>query len=125
MMQILRALLLAAVAASAAAQAQSVPVEDLGVEQRQAVERGQYRAGHAYRAWKDASYEAQLAHQDLLNLEAAYQRASAEGADLKRQLDAARKALAAAQAKAEARRKAYDEAVTAVDRAWNGKRSSK
>jgi len=113
--------LLAAVLASAFAQAQSVPVESLDAERRQAVQRGQFRAGEAYREWRDAAYEADLAEQEVLNLEDAYRHSSAQSAELKRKLDTARKALAASRAKAAAQRKTYDGAVEAVDRAWSGK----
>lgn len=109
-------LLLAGAAFAAAAQ-QTVPVEELGPQREQAVQRGQFQAGQAYRDWQNAQHDARLAEQDVLNLEDAYRRFSAEAAEVKRRLDAAKKALAAAQAKAAQRREAYEQAVRAVDSA--------
>lgn len=101
-------------AAIAAAAQDSVPVEQLGREREQAVVSAQVRAGQAYRDWQNAQFEAKLAEQDVLNLEEAYRRSSAETAEFKRQLDAAKKAFAAAQARAVERQKTYEQAVEAV-----------
>jgi urease accessory protein UreF len=94
---------------------QHVPVEDLGREREQAVQRGQVRASQAYREWEEAGYQAKLAEQDVLNLEDAHRRRSQETAELERKLDAAKKAFAAAQAREAASRQSYEQAVKAVD----------
>ena len=91
------------------------PVEDAARPQDPAAQRGQYRAGQAYRELQQAQYEAKLAGQDVLNAEEAYRRAQTQAEELKRQLEAARKALAAAQAKEAAARQAYEKEVNAVD----------
>lgn len=92
-------------------------MEDLGRAREQAVQSGQYRAGQAYREWEEARYQSRLAEQDVLNLEDAYQRRAREAAELKRQLDAAKKAFAAAKARETAARQSYEQAVKAVDSA--------
>lgn len=109
-------LLLACIAAPAEVQAQ-VPVEDRS-SREQAIQRGQVRAGAAYRELQEAQYEAKLAEQDVLNAQEAHRAAQKNADDLKRQLDAATKALAAAKAREASARKAYDEALGAVDRAF-------
>jgi hypothetical protein len=101
---------LALLATSAAAQA---PVQ--GASGREpAIQRSQVGAGAAYRELEQAQYERKLAEQDVLNSQAAQQQA----AELKRQLDAARKALEAAKTRESAARKRYEEALAAVDRAF-------
>jgi hypothetical protein len=80
-----------------------------------AVLQKQRSAGAAYRELQQAQYEAKLAEQDFLNAQdAAAQQPSEER---QRQLETAKKALTAAQAKAAQARKRYDEAVSAVDQA--------
>lgn len=54
--------------------------------------------------------------QDVLNTEDAYRRTQQQNDELKRQLEAARKALAAAKAREAAARQAYEKEVDAVDR---------
>ena len=93
------------------------PDGDLGSEREKAVIRGQYRADAAFRAWEEARYQLRLAEQDVLNGEDAYRQADADKAERKLQLDAAKKALAAARSKEAATRQAYDKAVMDVDRA--------
>ncbi|MDH5535504.1 MAG: hypothetical protein OEZ08_08045 [Betaproteobacteria bacterium] len=114
MMRLWMAAVLATATWTAAAQ-QQVPVEELGREREQAVQRGQFRAGQAYREWEEARYQATLAEQDVLNLEDSYRRWSRETAELERKLDAAKKALAAAKAREAVARQSYDQAVKAVD----------
>lgn len=106
-----------AVAAHAVSAQQQVPVEQLGPEREKAVQSGQYRAGQAYRQWEQTRYRARLAEQDVLNLEDAYERRRQEAEDLKRQLDVANKALAAARANETAARQAYERALQDVDAA--------
>ena len=115
-MRLLIACLLAGTALAAVAQ-QSVPVEELGREREQAVQRGQIQAGGAYRDWQNALHDVRLTEQDVLNLEEAHRRSSAETVELKRRLDAAKKLHAAAQARAAERRQVYEQAVKAVDSA--------
>jgi predicted nucleic acid-binding Zn-ribbon protein len=101
-------------ASSAAAQA---PVQGPSARE-QAIQRSQIGAGAAYRELEQAQYEKKLAEQDVLNSQDAYQAAQQQAAELKRQLDAARKALDAARAKEARARKRYDEALAGVDRAF-------
>ncbi len=114
MMRLWMASVLAAATWTAAAQ-QQAPVEDLARAREQAVQSGQYRAGHAYREWEEARYQTTLAEQDVLNLEDAYRRWSRETAELKRQLDSAKQVLAAAKARETAARQSYEQAVKSVD----------
>lgn len=101
---------------SFAAEAQKpVPVEEPGQNQETAIQRGQYRTGQAYRELQQAQYEAKLAGQDVLNTEEAYRAAQKRADDLKRQVDAAKKALAAAKIRENAARQRYDREVNAVD----------
>jgi hypothetical protein len=94
-----------------------VPAEELGTEREKAVIRGQHKAGQAYRDWEEARYQRKLAEQDAMNAEDAYRQADADKAERKKQLDSAQEARAAARAREEAARKAYDKAVLDVDRA--------
>ena len=111
---VLAAALAGCLAAPALAQA---PVEDL-TGRDQAVQRSQLKAGAAYRALQQAQYEAKLAEQDVLNAREAQQAAQKHADEMKRQLDAATKALAAAKEKEARARKAYDEALGGVDKAF-------
>lgn len=86
------------------------PVQD-AVSREQAIQRGQQRAGAAYRELGEAEYQAKLAEQEFLNAQAA-QRAA------QRQLDAAKKAFDGARAREAKARKDYDDALTAVDKAF-------
>jgi predicted nucleic acid-binding Zn-ribbon protein len=99
---------------SAAAQA---PVQDTSPRE-QAIQRSQISAGAAYRELEQAQYEKKLAEQDVLNTQDAFQAAQQRAAELKRQLDAARKVLEAARAKEVQARKRYDAALSSVDRAF-------
>jgi septal ring factor EnvC (AmiA/AmiB activator) len=99
-----------------AAHAQA-PVEDL-TSREQAIQRGQLKTGAAYRDLQQAQYESKLAEQDVLNAQDAQKAAQKQADDLKGQLDAAKKALDAAKAKEAQARKRYDEALGAVDRAF-------
>jgi chromosome segregation ATPase len=116
MMRLWIAGMLAAAAWTASAQ-QQVPVEDLARAREQAIQSWQYRAGEAYSEWGEARYQARLAEQDVLNLEDAQPRGSWEVEELKRRLDAAKKAFAAAKARETAARQTYEHAVKAVDSA--------
>jgi hypothetical protein len=78
-----------------------------------AVLRKQRQAGAAYRELQQAQYEAKLAEQDFLNAQDAVAQQPSE--ERKRQLETARKGLAAAQAKEAQARKRYDEAVSGVE----------
>jgi len=106
-------LVLLLTAGAAAAQA---PVQDLGRDQ--AIQRGQQRAGAAYRELREAQYQAKLAEQDHLNALEAQRSAQKQADETKRQLDAAKIALDGAKAREAKARKAYDDALTAVDDAF-------
>lgn len=93
------------------------PVQDL-VSRDQAIQRSQQKAGAAYRDLQQAQYDAKLAEQDVLNAQEAHRAAQKHAEEVKRQLDAAGKALAAAKAKETQARKAYDAALGDVDRAF-------
>jgi hypothetical protein len=84
-----------------------------------AVLQKQRQAGAAYRELQQAQYAARLAEQDFLNAQEAA--AQEETEERKRQLETAKKALAAAQAKVAQARKRYDDAVTGVDQAFRKK----
>lgn len=107
-LSILAAVLCAAGAAQAQAQA---PVEDRG----DALRRGQYHAGAAWRELEQARHDAKLAEQDVLNLRDAHIAAQQQADLRKRELDAAQKALDAARSRLAATQKVYDQAVNAVD----------
>lgn len=115
MMRFLMTMILAATAILALAQ-KPVPVEEPAQKQDTGVQRGQYRAGQAYRELQQAQYEAKLAEQEVLNTEDAYLRAKQQAEELQRKLEAAEKGLAAAKAKEAAARRAYEKEVDAVDR---------
>jgi len=72
----------------------------------------------AYRALEQAQYEAKLAEQDFLNAREAHGAAQKQADERKKQLDAAGKTLDAAKAKVARARKTYDDALTAVEQAW-------
>lgn len=116
MMRLLVMIALAAAVPMAAAQ-KPAAVEEARQERDAAIQRGQYRAGQAYRELQQALYESKLAEQDVINTQDAYQRARQQADELKRQLDAARKALSAAKAREAAARRRYEIAVNAVDEA--------
>ena len=80
-----------------------------------AVLQKQRQAGVEYRELQQVQYEAKLAEQDFLNTQDAVAQQPTE--ERKRQLETARKALAAAQAKVAQAHKRYDDAVTGVDQA--------
>lgn len=102
-------------ASAASAQApKTVPVDELSGGEG-ALLHGQQRAGMAYRQLEQARYEAKLAGQEHLNAEDAYRAARDRADELKRQAEAAKKALDAAKAKEAAARKAYENALNAVD----------
>lgn len=105
-----------AVATWAAAAQKPVPVEEPTRQQEADLQRGQFRAGQAYRELQQRRYEAKLAEQEVLNTEEAYKHAQQQADELKRQLDAARKALAAARANETAARERYDRELDAVHR---------
>lgn len=113
-----RLLIVSALAGAAfvAAAQKPAPVAEPGQKQEAAIQRGQYRAGHAYRELQQAQYETKLAGQEVLNAEDAYQRSVRQNVELKRGLDAARKALAAAQAREAAARQTYEKEVDSIDR---------
>ena len=113
-MRLLMTIALAGIACIAAAQ-KPAPVDEPARKQEAAVQRGQYRAAQAYRELQQARYEAKLAEQDVLNAEEAYRRVQQQADELKRQLTAARKALAAAKAKEAAVNQRYEKEVNAVD----------
>ena len=98
----------------AAAQA---PVEDL-TSREQAIQRSQQKTGTAYRDLQQAQYETKLAEQDFLNAQDAQKAAQQHADEMKRQLDAAKKALDAARSKEALVRKRYEEALGGVDRAF-------
>jgi len=98
------------------AQAQA-PVEDLR-SREQSIQRSQQKTGAAYRELQQAQYETKLAEQDYLNAQEAQRAAQKHADEMKRQLDAASKALAAAKAREARTRKAYDEALGGVDKAF-------
>ena len=114
MMRLLLIAFLACTCLMAEAQ-KPAPVDEPAQNQEAAIQRGQYRAGQAYRELQQAQYEAKLAGQDVLNAEEAYRQAQQQADERKRQLEAARKALAAAKTKETAARQAYEKEVNAVD----------
>lgn len=106
-------LVLLLLAGAAAAQA---PVEDRSGRE-QAIQSGQQRAGVAYSNLQQAQYEAKLAEQEFLNAQDAQRAEQKRAEEMKQQLDGAKKALDAARQKEAQARKAYDEALTDVERA--------
>lgn len=119
-----RLFMMTAVAAAAVslswAQQKPAAVEDARLQKESALQRGQYRAGQAYRELQDARHRTKLAEQDVLNAEDAYQRAQQQATELKRRLDEARKALAAAKAKEAEARQRYEKELEAVDKTYRG-----
>lgn len=86
------------------------PVEER-FDREQAIQRGQHRAGAAYRELEEAQYQAKLAEQDYLN-------AQRQAEESKLRLNAAKKAHDEARAREARARKVYDDALTAVDQAF-------
>jgi septal ring factor EnvC (AmiA/AmiB activator) len=84
----------------------------------QSIQRGQLKSGAAYRDLQQAQYESKLAEQDFLNAQEAQKAAQKQADESKRQLDAAKKALDAAKSKEAEARKRYDDALGAVERAF-------
>ena len=99
---------------AAAAQAPS-----RGPEPRDAaIQQKQRQAGAAFSNLQKAQYEAKLAEQDFLNAQDAYAATQKQSEDHRRELETARKALDAAQAKVAQARKRYEDAVSEVDQAF-------
>lgn len=103
--------LLIAPAAAQAPVGDAAP-RDAGVRQKQ------QQAGAAYRELQQAQHEAKLAEQDFLNAQEAHGAAQKQADERRKQLEAARKSLDAVKAKVARTRKAYDDALTGVDQAW-------
>ena len=114
MLRLFMLIVLAGAATVAVAQ-KSAPVEEPAQKQETAIQRGQYRAGQAYRELQQAQHETKLAGQEVLNTDDAHRRAQQQAEELKRRLEAARKVLATAKAKEAAARQAYEKEVNAVD----------
>ncbi len=109
-------ILLACMASGALAQAQKPAlVEDVSGRDGPMLQ-GQQRAGIAYRELQQAQYETRLAEQDYLNAEDANRAARKRADEFSRQAEAAKKTLDAAKVKEAAARKAYENALNAVDR---------
>lgn len=109
------AILSTCVVSAALAQApKPVPVEDLSGSEG-AMLHSQQRAGIAYRHLQQAQYESKLAEQEYLNAEDAYRAAQKRADEFRRQAETSKKALDAARAKEAAARKAYENALNAVD----------
>jgi chromosome segregation ATPase len=102
-------------AAAGAAWAQAPARET--IQREQALSGAQLRAGAAYQEMQEARQNAIRAEADLLNAQDANRVAQKQAAETKQQLDAARQALDAAKARDAKARKAYDDALDAVDRA--------
>lgn len=79
------------------------------------LEQRQQRTGAAYRDMQQARHEKRLAEQDLLNAQAAYEAAQKNAAALKHELDGARKAYAAAEAREKKSAQAYEAGLKSVD----------
>lgn len=115
MMKIWVSVLLLCVSGAAAAQAQKpAPVENLSGRENVLLQ-GQQRAGIAYRELQQAQYETGLAEQDYLNAEDANRAAQKRADEFRRQAEMAKKTLDAAKVKEAAARKAYENALNAVD----------
>jgi hypothetical protein len=106
-------LVLLVTAGAAAAQA---PARD-AIEREQALSSAQQRAGAAYQEMQEARQNATRAEADFLNAQEADRVAQKQAAETKLQLDGAKRALDAARARDAKSRKAYDEALDAVERA--------
>ena len=76
---------------------------------------GQQRAGLAYRELQRAQHETKFAEQDYLNAKDAYRAAQKRADELRHQAETSKKALDAARTKEDAARKAYENALNAVD----------
>jgi hypothetical protein len=109
----LTAISISVMALNEAVAAQPAPVEDArGGESGRP---GQYRAGVAYRALQQAQYEAKLAEQDYVNIDAAYKSAQKNADDLRQQSESARKQLEAARQRVAETTRSYEKEVSAVD----------
>lgn len=104
-------LLFAAAGVAAQAPAQTA------VEREQALNSAQQRAGAAYNEMLQARQNAKRAEQDFLGAQDLDRAAQKQAAETKKQLSAAKHALDAAKARDANARKAYEQALTEVDRA--------
>lgn len=86
-----------------------------------AMQQKQRQAGAAFSDLQKAQHEAKLVEQDLLNAQDAHVAARKQADERRQQMEAAKKALAAAQAKVAQARKRYDEAVAGVEQAVHKK----
>lgn len=102
-------------ALAAVAQAQA-PVQD-AAGRGEAIQRGQQRAGAAYRDLQQARREASRAEQAFVDAQTAYEATQTQTDEAKRRFDAAVKARDTARAREQRARKVYDEALDRVDRA--------
>lgn len=85
---------------------------------RSDVHGAQSSAEAAYRALREAQYEARLAEQDVLNTRDAYDAARSRAQELERELKAAEQAQARARARVAEAQRRYDEALKRVERAF-------
>lgn len=108
----------AVVCGIAALQAQNPAAAQDSQGTEAAVQAAQYRAGAAYRALQQARHEARFAEQDYLNAQEAL-RTGHHSDTSERAVEAARRALDAAQANVAVARAAYEKEVDAVDRLHN------
>lgn len=79
------------------------------------LEHRQLQTGTAYRHLQQVRYELRLAEQDALNAEAAYEQAQKTADARKRDVELARKAHAAAQAREKDAALAYERGIQSVD----------
>lgn len=86
--------------------------------QSEAVQRAQIRASAAYRELTQAEYDLKIAEQDYVNTEDAYRAATKRADDIKGELEKLKQARDAAKDREARARKAYDEALDAVEKAW-------
>ena len=113
----LTACALVALLAVPLAQAQTAkPVESPATEANQARLIQQQRATAAFREMQQATFEAKLAEQDVVNTQEALNATQARADLLRKELDKATQARDAAKTKEAAARKRYDEALDAVPR---------
>jgi len=103
-------------AVSAAVQAQKPVAIEEARGKDDALIRSQQRAEFAYRQLQEAQYKRGLAEQDYLNTRDAYRAARQRADDLKREVDALKKALDVARNRESAARKVYEKELNAVDR---------
>jgi hypothetical protein len=87
-------------------------------ERSGAVQQAQIHASAAYRELAQAEYDRKLAEQDYVNTQDAYRAASQTADDIRRELDKMKKALDAAKIRETRARKAYDDALNEVEKAW-------